>query len=162
MRIEVDGLRLEVRPLALDLHGRVVLPGDHVGVRHYDPIPPHPSRALYPQTASSTEHPDHAAPGCTDLSIPGDPGVWRGHVRRRAVDGWERIEAREGVEQRPARRQRAVERLKDRGALNVAPEVTRSGRLERNRSSHPYEAEPEAGHEHGAGGAVDRAESRPH
>ena len=46
-----------------------------------------------------------------------------GHLRRRAADLRQRVEAGERVQDRPGGRQRCVEALKDLGALNVLAKV---------------------------------------
>ena len=71
-----------------------------------------------------------------------------GHVRRRAAERRERVIAREGIEDRPRRRQRLIEVTKDHRVLEVTAQTRRGHRGQGDRADDPDDAQPDAGGEH--------------
>ena len=95
LRVVPDGLGVQRRAVAAELDRRVVLARDHVSVRHDDPAAGDPAAPLDAQAAGGAEHAHHAPPGRPHVGVAGDLRVRRRHVRGRAADGRERVEARE-------------------------------------------------------------------
>ena len=85
-------------------------------------------------------------------------GVRRRHVRRRAADRRERVEAGERLEDRPRRRQHRVELPQDRRALDGLAQVARARSLKRYRADDPHQEQPQAGEQRGAAHPVQHSE----
>ena len=125
------------RALAAQLHRGVVLPRHHVSVRHHESRRARPSR--FPARPSP-----HAVPSTRTTLLPAAPHLaGRGRSSSPAAarpptgprDRRERVEARERLEDRARRRQRRVQLLQDRGALDRLAQLARARGLERHRAA---------------------------
>ena len=93
------------------------------------------------------------------LRVARDARARRLHVRLGPLHLRERVEPAQRVQQRPRRRQRGVEPLQDRGALDLHPDPV-GAVLDRERAEDPDHAEPGARDQDRPEQAVERRRSR--
>jgi len=151
---------LEARPVRED--DRVVLAGDDVRVGDDQPVPGRPAGALDAEAAGGADDAHHAGGRRLHPGPAGDPLRRRGHVGAGAVDGGERVEARERVEHRPGRRQHRIEPREDLRALDVASQRPGAGRVQQDGADQPRDPQRDGGAQDRPHQPVERSQARRH
>ena len=143
-----------------DLHGRVLLAGDDVGVGDDDAGRGDPAGALDRQAAGGAEHAHDAARGALARRRRGrSRGSGAATSARGPGDRGQRVEPRERVQDRARRRQHLVQLAQDRRALDVGAQLALAGclrgdgreRSTRSRGRAPRRAAPRARRRAGPG-----------